>query len=151
MTGPEIERLSGAVRFMGKYCQPGRLWWLSTDKGTTRSVVADIEKRITRLQLACDLPQHRVTVFEGSGGLHAHLIFTGTREIARRLEGSMAFGNIVEVKPVDGLRGHPCPRASWHPHRVNRIVRIREWRPDLFGRAQNRWRVIRAEVVRLEV
>jgi hypothetical protein len=26
---------------------------------------------------------------------------------------------------------------------VNRIVRIREWGPDLFGRAQNRWRVIR--------
>ena len=28
---------------------------------------------------------------------------------------------------------------SW----VNRITRIREWGPDLFGRAQNRWRVIR--------
>ena len=28
---------------------------------------------------------------------------------------------------------------SW----VNRIVGIREWGPDLFGRAQNRWRVIR--------
>jgi hypothetical protein len=26
---------------------------------------------------------------------------------------------------------------------VNRLVRIREWGPDLFGRAQNRWRVIR--------
>src|SRR4051794_19920077 len=26
---------------------------------------------------------------------------------------------------------------------VNRIVRIREWGPDLFGRAKNRWRVIR--------
>jgi hypothetical protein len=26
---------------------------------------------------------------------------------------------------------------------VNRIVRIRDWGPDLFGRAQNRWRVIR--------
>src|SRR5262245_56363441 len=26
---------------------------------------------------------------------------------------------------------------------VNRIVRIREWGPDLFGRAQNRWRVVR--------
>jgi hypothetical protein len=26
---------------------------------------------------------------------------------------------------------------------VNRIVCIREWGPDLFGRAQNRWRVIR--------
>jgi hypothetical protein len=25
----------------------------------------------------------------------------------------------------------------------NRLVRIREWGPDLFGRAQNRWRVIR--------
>jgi Helix-turn-helix domain len=26
---------------------------------------------------------------------------------------------------------------------VNRLVRIREWGPDLFGRARNRWRVIR--------
>jgi hypothetical protein len=26
---------------------------------------------------------------------------------------------------------------------ANRIARIREWGPDLFGRAQNRWRVIR--------
>jgi hypothetical protein len=26
---------------------------------------------------------------------------------------------------------------------VNRLARIREWGPDLFGRAQNRWRVIR--------
>jgi Helix-turn-helix domain len=26
---------------------------------------------------------------------------------------------------------------------VNRITRIREWGPDLFGRARNRWRVIR--------
>lgn len=37
---------------------------------------------------------------------------------------------------------HALERAgiiSW----VNRIRRIREWGPDLFGRAQNRWRVIR--------
>lgn len=37
---------------------------------------------------------------------------------------------------------HALERAgilSW----VNRIVRVREWGPDLFGRAQNRWRVIR--------
>jgi hypothetical protein len=26
---------------------------------------------------------------------------------------------------------------------VNRLVRIRDWGPDLFGRARNRWRVIR--------
>jgi hypothetical protein len=37
---------------------------------------------------------------------------------------------------------HALERAgilSW----VNRIARIREWGPDLFGRAPNRWRVIR--------
>ena len=37
---------------------------------------------------------------------------------------------------------HALERAglvSW----VNRIVRVREWGPDLFGRARNRWRVIR--------
>ena len=28
---------------------------------------------------------------------------------------------------------------SW----VNRIARVRQWGPDLFGRAQNRWRVVR--------
>jgi hypothetical protein len=32
-----------------------------------------------------------------------------------------------------------CGILTW----CNRIVRIREWGPDLFGRAQNRWRVIR--------
>src|SRR3954447_7124593 len=37
---------------------------------------------------------------------------------------------------------HALERAgilSW----VNRIARMREWGPDLFGRAKNRWRVIR--------
>jgi hypothetical protein len=37
---------------------------------------------------------------------------------------------------------HALERAgilSW----VNRIKRIREWGPDLFGRAQNHWRVVR--------
>jgi hypothetical protein len=33
----------------------------------------------------------------------------------------------------------PAGVLTW----VNRIARIREWGPDLFGRAQNRWRVIR--------
>jgi hypothetical protein len=52
ITGPEIERSSGAVRFMELYCRPryGRLWLATTDKGTTRSLIADIWKRTTRLQ-----------------------------------------------------------------------------------------------------
>jgi hypothetical protein len=103
MSGPELNRLSGAVSFISSHCHQRRsgLWWATTDKDTSRPVIADIWKRITRLQGDHGLPQYSVAVFEGAGGgLHAHITFIGNSEIARRLKGSTAFGSIIKVAPV---------------------------------------------------
>jgi hypothetical protein len=101
MTGPELNRLSGAARFMELHCKPKRgLWWLHTSKGTARSKIAAIQKRITRLQFDYGLRPYNVTIFEGRGGLHAHIAFLGNREIARRLKKSSAFGELVQVDPI---------------------------------------------------
>jgi hypothetical protein len=108
ISGAEIERLDGAVRFMQKHCpsRRARLWWLTVNKDSTRNEIATIQKRITRLQVLENLPPYNVTTFETRGGLHAHIIFIGNHEVARRLENSAAFGGIVKVTPVgnpDGL------------------------------------------------
>jgi Helix-turn-helix len=107
ITGPELERFGDAVHFMGLYCQPRRsgLWWLSTDKGTSRSTVADIQKRATRLQIEYSLRPYNLTAFETRGGLHAHIVFLGNSEIARRLKNSAAFGKFIKVDPVTDPEG----------------------------------------------
>jgi hypothetical protein len=93
--------LSGAVRFMELHCKPKRgLWWLHTNKGTARSKIAAIQKRTTRLQFEHGLRPYNVTIFEGRGGLHAHIAFLGTHEIARRLKKSSAFGELVQIDPI---------------------------------------------------
>ena len=98
MTGPELNRLNNALRFMELYCRPKRsLWWLHTDKGTPRATIADIQKRITRLQVEYGLRPYNVTAFETRGGLHAHITFIGNREIAERLKGSAVFGEFIQV------------------------------------------------------
>src|SRR5215467_4724768 len=98
MTGPELNRLSGAVRFMELHCKPKRgLWCLHTNKGTPRSTISDIQKRITRLQVEHGLRPYNVTTFETRGGLHAHIVFLGNRELADRLKSSMAFGEFIQV------------------------------------------------------
>jgi hypothetical protein len=78
--------------------------------GLGRSVIADISKRITRLQAEHGLPRYHVTVFETSGGVHAHNVFVGNSDIVRRLKGSAYFGAIIKIKAVfdpDGLaRGY---------------------------------------------
>jgi hypothetical protein len=63
--GAEIDRLSAALHFMSGHCRERhrRLWWLSTDKGTPRQWIADIQKRVTRLQKKLHLPGYNVTVF----------------------------------------------------------------------------------------
>jgi hypothetical protein len=103
----EIDRLSAAVHFMEFQCRDRRssLWWLSTEKGTTRQLIADIQKRITRLQKKLRLPGYNVTVFETRGGTHAHLVFIGTRALAKRLEASAAFGALIHVRPVTDPKG----------------------------------------------
>jgi hypothetical protein len=74
ITGPELERLSDAVRFLTLQCQGCRtaLWLATTNRGAGRSIIADIWKRITRLQTRYDLPAYSVVVLETRGGLHAH-------------------------------------------------------------------------------
>jgi hypothetical protein len=104
ITGPEIERLSGAVRFMTLHCRPrSGLWLATTNKGAARSAIADIWKRITRLQAKYDLPAYSVAVFETRGGLHAHITFIGTRDIARCLQSSSVFA--IDVRPVTDPNG----------------------------------------------
>jgi hypothetical protein len=89
------------VRFMELYCQPKHgLWWLHTDKGTQRTAIADIQKRITRLQVEYGLRPYNVTTFETRGGLHAHIAFIGNCEIVERLRSSAAFGEIIQIDPV---------------------------------------------------
>jgi len=104
ITGAELERLSGAVRFLSLHCRPrSALWLATTNKSAARTAVADIWKRITKLQTQYDLPAYSAVVFETRGGLHAHITFVGTREIARRLQSSSAFA--VDVRPVTDSTG----------------------------------------------
>jgi hypothetical protein len=101
MTGPELNRLTGAVWFMEQYRQPKRgLWLLHTNKGAARSTISNIQKRITRLQIEHGLRPYNVTTFETRGGLHAHIVFLGNHEIAERLTSSTAFGESIQVDPV---------------------------------------------------
>jgi hypothetical protein len=44
-------------------------------------------------------------VLEGSGGIHAHITFIGTPEIARRLTTSKQFGELVDVRRVTDPNG----------------------------------------------
>jgi hypothetical protein len=107
ITGAELERLSGALRFMELRCQRSRcrLWLVTTNKDARRSLIADIWKRITRLQSAYQLHPYSVAAFEGRGGLHAHIAYIGTREIARRLSASKRFGDLIDVRRVIDPRG----------------------------------------------
>lgn len=86
MTGPELNRLSGAARFMARVCpQRGRLWFLSTARGSSREEIDQVQGLIAKAQRASGLPVYRVTVFEGSGGLHAHMVFVADGDIVERL------------------------------------------------------------------
>jgi hypothetical protein len=107
ITGPELARLSAAVHFMKLHCHSRRasLWLITTDAGTPRSVIADVWKRITRLQNVFRLPPYSVTTFEGRSGLHAHIIFIGIPEIARRLKASQLFGDLIDVRRVTDHQG----------------------------------------------
>src|SRR5262245_4668879 len=101
MTGAELNRLNGAVRFIELHRRPRRgLWCLHTNKGTPRSTVSHIQKRITRLQIERGLRPYNVTTFETRGGLHAHIVFLGNRRIAERLKSSTVFGEFIQVDPV---------------------------------------------------
>jgi len=106
MTGFELKRLDGATRFMELRCWPSRgrrqraLWWVTVNKGSTRELIADVQKRITRVQKLLGLPPYNTTAFESRGGLHAHIVFVGNAETAKRLQRSAAFGTSIVVEPV---------------------------------------------------
>ena len=107
ITGSELNRLSAAVRFMKLDCHSSRtrLWLLTTDSDTPRFLIAAIWKRITRLQTFFRLPPYSVITFEGRNGLHAHIVFIGTSEIARRLKASRQFGGVIDVRRVTDPQG----------------------------------------------
>jgi hypothetical protein len=87
VTGPELQRFDSAVRFMEWKCPPrSRLWWLTVNKDSSRALIADVQKRTTRLQNLHRLPPYNAVIFETRGGLHAHIAFIGNREIAKRLQ-----------------------------------------------------------------
>jgi hypothetical protein len=101
LTGKELERFDGAVRFMEWKCPPrSRLWWATVNKDTGRALIADVQKRTTRLQNLHSLPPYNATAFETRGGLHAHVAFIGNSDIARRLQSSASFGALIKVAPI---------------------------------------------------
>jgi len=110
ISGAELNRLGAAVRIMGRLSDLSprrRLWWITTDRETPRDTIADIWKRIGKLQGKYDLPKYSVLTFETRGGIHAHVIFIGNDQIAERLKGA-AFGALVVVEPVTDEDGLVC-------------------------------------------
>ena len=78
VTGAEVKRFNGALHLMKKRVRvEGELWWLTTPKGSTRSEIAAIQKRITRLQGDHGLYCYSAWVFETKPALHAHIVFIG--------------------------------------------------------------------------
>ena len=129
MTGAEIRRFNGALHLMRKQTRvAGKLWWLTTDKGASKATIAEIQKRVSRLQSDYNLWSYNVTVFESRGGLHAHILFIGNAAITDRLNRS-AFGSAVLVEPVtdpDGLSKRYLAKE--------RTPQAGYKRPDLGGR-----------------
>jgi hypothetical protein len=107
ITGPELNRLCNAVWFMELHCMrsPVGLWLATTARATPREAISDIWKRITRLQGNYGISPYSVVTYESRGGLHAHITFLGTRDIAKRLKQSARFGELLDVRPVTDLNG----------------------------------------------
>jgi hypothetical protein len=106
VTGAEVKRFNGALHLMKRRVRvQGELWWLTTPKGATRNEIADIQKRITRLQGNHEFYCYSALVFETRPKLHAHIVFVGNSEIAAALKRStICRGCDVErVADPDGL------------------------------------------------
>jgi hypothetical protein len=107
MTRAEIERFSGAGHLMQKYLRSiaaGDLWYLTTAKGVSRETVANIQKRIHRLQHERDFYKYSAWCFETRPKLHAHFLFVGDTAVVERL-GRGTFGETITIKPVYDLPG----------------------------------------------
>jgi hypothetical protein len=81
------------------------LWLATTNRATPRDVIAAIWKRITRLQGMHRVRCYSVITFESRGGLHAHIIFLGARDITRRLKHSARFSELLDIRPVTDPNG----------------------------------------------
>jgi Helix-turn-helix len=106
VTGAEVKRFNGALHLMKKRVRvEGELWWLTTPKGSTRSEIAAIQKRITRLQGDHGLYCYSAWVFETKPALHAHIVFIGNPVIAAALKRSAVCRgcNVDLVSDPDGL------------------------------------------------
>jgi hypothetical protein len=90
-----------------EHCQRSRvgLWLATTARATPRDAIADIWKRITRLQGMHRLRCYSVITFESRGGLHAHIMFLGMCDMAKRLKQSARFGELLDIRPVTDLNG----------------------------------------------
>lgn len=105
LTSAELKRLNGAVHLMKRRVRiEGEIWWLTTPKGSTRESIANIQKRITRLQGGQEFHRYTVLVFETRPQLHAHMILIGNLEIARALRRSV-FGRDCCVERADDVDG----------------------------------------------
>jgi hypothetical protein len=106
ITGPELNRLCNAVWFMELHCNSRvGLWWASIAGAMPRHLIADVWKRITRLQGNYGIKQYSVITFESRGGIHAHITFLGTSDIAKRLKQSRRFGELLDIRPVTDPNG----------------------------------------------
>jgi len=105
VTGPELKRFNGVIYFFRKAGLWKQLWLVTTEKGASRALIGDVQKRVTKLQRRYGLPQYNVTVFETDGGAHAHTVFVGNVEVAKRLRASQLFGNVIDVRQVDNPEG----------------------------------------------
>lgn len=101
----ECRRLWNAGQFM-KHQGKG-LWWISTDTGISdaRDYVDHVTRHIVKLQKRNGLPQYWFRVWETDPGIHAHIVFTGTRRIADALKASQLgeYADVDHVYDVEGL------------------------------------------------
>jgi hypothetical protein len=105
VTGAELRRLHGAVHQLQRATRSqGELSWLTTPKGSTRDEIAAYQKRITREQAACGLPQYSAWVFESRPKLHAHILFVGNPNVVDTLRRSRLC-IAAKIEPVTNIEG----------------------------------------------
>jgi hypothetical protein len=66
----------------------GKLWYLTTEKGLSRDKIAEIQKRISRLQREGGFYVYSAWIFETRPQIHAHFIFVGDSAVVERLKHS---------------------------------------------------------------
>ena len=79
----------------------GHLWFLTTAKGVSRETIANIQKRINRLQHERNFWRYSAWCFETRPLLHAHILFVGDSAVVERLKRS--YGSTIFI----GDRHHP--------------------------------------------